>query len=145
MARAEERTVSSPAFLPAGAQTPQPHLRKKNSGEHASRGHCSAPCTHSPKQLQPCIACLQLCGGFFMHQARFLKAGQDFCFPLKKGGQLHQLSGSAHSFAILSYKAATCDSKAVLKQEAGLTERWPSHCKPGISNPIAHPLRLFIS
>lgn len=59
-----------------------------------------------PQAVQPWVVCLQLCGGFFTHQAHFLKAGQDFCFPLKKGGQLHQPSGSAHSLAILSYKAS---------------------------------------
>lgn len=38
-------------------KTPQPYLRKKNSGKHASHSQCLVPCTHSPKPLQPCVAC----------------------------------------------------------------------------------------
>lgn len=143
--------VSNPVLLPAGTQTLQPNQRMKNSGEHASRGQCSAPCTHSPKHLQPRVACSQLCGGFSRTKHIFWKQDRIFVSPQKR-----RAAPPAPQFSsFLCYSQpqtkplltqanpSSRSAERVLKQEAGQTGR-PPHCKPGIRNPTAHLLRPFI-
>lgn len=110
---------------------------------------------HAFPQAVAALRCLLAALRSFYSSA-FSESGTGFfffLFPPKKGRQLHQPSSSANSFAILSFKARLfwldLSHHQDLQSEfwsrrAGQAEPWPCHCKPGISNPTAHLLRLFI-
>lgn len=120
---------------PQKHKTPQPYLRKENSGEHASHGQRSVHRTHSPEPLQPRVACWQLCGGFSHTKNNFWKQDRAFC-PKKEGRPTSPLL----VLTLFSFSASKQGPKPPPRSagqlQAGGRRGWTllSCCKSGTSN-----------